>query len=58
MMKEFARWLDTHAEALRWSAIGFFTSCLLNDLSNRNHTSAVIDAVLIVVNLFPFKGSR
>ena len=57
-MNKFGKWMDTHAEAIRWSGIGFFTANFLNDVSVKNYTGATIDAVLVLINLFPFRGQR
>ena len=58
MWNKFLEWHRKYDTQVRWFFIGVFTVLLIRDLKSGNALGAVIDVVIICLNLWPISGKR
>jgi hypothetical protein len=58
MWNKFVEWHRKYDIQVRWFFIGVFTVLLIRDVSAGNALGAVIDIVIICLNLWPINDRR
>lgn len=58
MWNKFLEWHRKYDVQVRWFFIGVFTVLLFRDLKDGNALGAVIDIVIIALNLWPLNDRR